>query len=162
MKEIKLKEKKYVSKVVRNKDQKFDFILYINNKPIVQRWFDVKNFNRDSLKSLELRELMGELIGVEGSTGLLTEKLKKESIEYLWGYYNPYYIQNDEEKKDIFENEDIFKLEILYNERKIVTGEFTGNYYPPRVRYQVNIKNEIFDVISLIREYLSKDSYTTI
>lgn len=163
-----MKEKSYTSKVVRSKDQKFDFILYINDKPIVQRWFDVKDFNKDSLKSLELREMLGELIGMDGHTGMLTEKLKKDSIEYLWNNYNPYFVQDDMEVNNSYENTHIFKLDILYDKKPIISGEFSGNMFPigkftkGGSRYHVNIKDEIFDIISVIREYLSKEEYTLV
>ena len=36
-------------------DQRFEFILYINNHIICQRFFNIRDFNEDSLNSFELK-----------------------------------------------------------------------------------------------------------
>ena len=164
-----MKDNTYVSKVVRSKDQKFDFILYINGKPIVQRWFDIKGFNKKALKSYEMKEMMDELIGNEGSTGIVTEKLKKDSMEYLWRNYNPYYEQEQDEveTQSDYENDNVFRLDVLYNKRRVVSGEFPGHNFPIGKyrkyggKFQVDITDIIFDMISIIREYLSREDYNT-
>ena len=52
---------------------RFEFTLYINekkergenNKPIIcQRFFNVRNFNKEVINSLDLKELMDNLVGV--------------------------------------------------------------------------------------------------
>lgn len=161
-------ENVYTSKVVRNKEQNFDFILYLNDKPIVQRWFEINDFNKESLKSMELRQMLGDLIGMDGREGIITKKLKADSIEYLWSNYNPYYIQEEAESLSSYENTHTFRLDILYKGKTFISGEFSGNVFPigkyskDGGRCHVDIYDNIFEIISVIRDYLSRDEYVTI
>lgn len=146
--------------------ERFEFMLRINGHPICQRYFGIRDFNSDSIQSLEIKEMIDSIAGMNngntGSMGLIPDFLKKESRDYLWNYYNPYKVQIKEEinQRDIFEKEDVFTFEFRVDGKTVIETEFTGNYFPPRVRYQVNIKDIIPDIISEIRNTLSKNSYT--
>lgn len=146
--------------------ERFEFMLRINGHPICQRYFDIRNFNEDCINSLELKELMDKLVGMNngpiGSMGLIPDFLKEETREYLWGYYNPWKVQKTEDinQRDIFEKEDTFSFEFRVDNRTVSESTFTGNYFPPKVRYQVNIKKIIPEIIHEFRECLSKNRYT--
>ncbi len=146
--------------------ERFEFMLRINGHPICQRYFDIRNFNEDSINSMEMKELMDDLAGLNngqiGSMGIIPNFLKEKSKDYLWGYYNPWKVQKEEDinRRDIFDKEDIFTFEFRVDGRTVAESVFTGNYFPPKVRYQVNIKDIIPRIISEIRQSLSKKSYT--
>mgnify|MGYP001230367753 CR=1 FL=1 len=136
----------------------YEFLLLINKKPIVGRNFQVKGFNKDSLSSIELKELIDDVVLI------IQNQFKAKSRTYLWRYYNPYLIQNteevDESKKDIYENEDIFTLQIKIKGRVVAQKMFSGNDYPPKVRYDVDIRSIISEIISKIQNGLSLENYT--
>ena len=136
----------------------YEFLLLINKKPIVGRNFQVKGFNKDSLNSIELKELIDDVVLT------IQDQFKAKSRTYLWRYYNPYLIQNteevDETKKDIYENEDIFTLQIKVKGRVVAQKMFSGNDYPPKVGYDVDIRSIISEIISKIQNGLSSENYT--
>jgi hypothetical protein len=140
----------------------YEFILYINNKIVCQRYFNVKGFNPKSINSLEMREIIQE------SCDFIKRDLKNKTLEYLWKFFNPYTVQKEEEidKRNIYENEDFFDLEIKYNdngERKTIAIErFSGNVYPPKVRYSVDIRDLIPTIISNIQDGLNRKTYTEV
>lgn len=145
-------------------DQRFEFVLYINKHIICQRYFSVKDFNEKSLRSYELKLLMDRLIGMGNATtqmGIITNQLKKKSVDYLWKFHNPYAPKKAEEYKNNFEKEDFFDFEIRFDKNAIASGGFSGNYFPPQVRYQVDIKDIIPQIISEIKDTLSQKKYTT-
>ena len=124
----------------------YEFLLLINNKPIVGRNFQIKGFNPESLRSLELKETIDEVIE------LIRYQFKLKSYEYLYKYYNPYITQNlqdleDRGKVDIYANEDMFTFQIKVKGRIVAQSIFTGNDYPPKVRYDVDIRAIISDII---------------
>jgi hypothetical protein len=137
----------------------YEFILYINNKIVCQRYFDIKGFNLKSLSSLEMKEVINDC------SNIVKKDLMKKSLEYLWKYYNPYKPQTEEEidRRNIYENEDFFDLEIRYDDkgyrRSIAKERFSGNVYPPKVRYSVDIRELIPKIISCIQEGLSREKY---
>lgn len=146
--------------------ERFEFMLRINGHPICQRYFDIRNFNEESTHSMEMKELMDRLAGMNngpiGALGIIPNFLKEKSKDYLWGYYNPWKPQKTEDinRRDIFEKEDVFTFEFRVDNRTVAESHFTGNYFPPKVRYQVNIKDIIPKIISEIRQSLSKKRYT--
>jgi len=61
-------------------------------------------------------------------------------------------------REDIFENEDIFDLEIKVDDRVVAARQFTGNLYQQRIRYSVDIRKMIPKIISIITETLSNEN----
>lgn len=146
-------------------EQRFEFVLYINKHIICQRYFNIKDFNEDSLYSLEIKELMDRLVGMNngqfGTLGLIPDHLRKKSVDYLWKFYNPYGPQAEPVYKNIFEKEDTYDFEIRVDKDVVAQNTFSGNFFPPQVRYQVDIKELIPNIINEIKDSLSKKNYTT-
>lgn len=127
--------------------KKFEFLLKINSNIICQRYFAVKNFNQKSVYSLDLIECVNDCVEI------IQSQLKKKSLEYLWGQYNPYEKQTEEQinRTPIYDKEDVFDFEIRIDERIVGTRKFTGNVYPQRVRYSVDVRELIPRIISQIQ-----------
>lgn len=145
-------------------EQRFEFVLYINNHIICQRYFNIKDYNEESPNSLDIKELMDRIVGMNngdfGSMGIIPKHFKKKAIDYLWKNYNPYYPQKEDAYKNIFEKEDIFDFEIKVDKQSVAKSRFSGNFFPPQVRYQVDIKELIPTIISEIKDSLSQKNYT--
>lgn len=146
---------------------RFEFSLLINNNLICQRLFDVKGYNHQVKESLELREMMRDIVGINtndlGAMGIIPSFLKKKSLEYLWGYYDPYRPQKTEEilYKNVNEKIDNFQFEVKVDGEILAVATFSGNQFPPKVRYSVDIRELIPEIIQEIKYYLSKNSYTS-
>lgn len=146
--------------------QRFEFLLLINGNIICQRYFDIRNFNEDSINSLEMKELVDNIAGTNntdfGLMGIIPKFLQVKTREYLWGYYKPHEAQKFEDinRRDSNEKIDDFGFQIRIDGKIVGETLFSGNVFPPKVRYQVNIKDIIPDIIQEIRETLSLKSYT--
>lgn len=136
----------------------YEFLLLINNKPIVGRNFQIKGFKSESLRSLEIKHTVDDVVDI------IKEQFLLKSMTYLWRYYNPYNIQTNEEvseiKKDVYEDEDIFTLQIKVKGRVVAQKIFSGNDYPPKVRYDVDIRAIIPEIIARIQNGLTLKKYT--
>lgn len=135
----------------------YEFYLYINGNIVCQRFFQVRNFNRESLKSIELKEM------IDSITKVIQKDFKNKTEDYLYSYYNPYSIQLEEEidRKNIYENEDFFDVEVKVEGKTAIKKRFSGNIYPPKVRYSVNIKELIPEIITQIQDCLGQKNYET-
>lgn len=142
-------------------EQRFEFVFYINKHIICQRYFSIKDYNEKSSKSLDIKEVMDRIVSIKDPMGIIPQHLKKRSMEYLWKFYNPYAPSKAEPFKNIFEKEDIFDFEIRVDKVAVAQSTFSGNYFPPQVRYQVDIKELIPNIISEIKDTLSQKKYTT-
>jgi len=147
-------------------DERFEFVLYINNHIICQRFFKIRDYNEDSIKSYEMKELMDNICGMNngtfGSLGIIPQYLQKKSREYLWSNYNPYYIQKDEVSKDIFDKEDNFQFEIKVDKVSVGKSQFSGNFFPPKVRYAVDVREIIPSIMSEIRYFMGQKNYSLV
>jgi hypothetical protein len=152
-----------MSEYNKNEELRFQFVLYINDNIICQRYFNIIGFDEASVDSLELKELMESIGGVNGnlgSLGIIPRYLQKKSLTYLWDNYNPYSVQNDENHKSVFERKDNFQFEIKVDEKTIGKTEFSGNYFPPKIRYAVDVREIIPEIMGEIRSQLTQKKYT--
>ena len=135
--------------------KKFEFILYINENIICQRYFSVKDFNPSLLKSIDAKEC------VETCVGIIQSDLKQKTYDYMEKNYNPWKDQKPEDVvvENIFDNEDVFDFEIKTDEKTIVKKRFTGNVYPQRIRYSVDIRKIIPTLIRELQETFSREIF---
>lgn len=144
----------------RRDDNKFEFKLTINDHIICQRYFPINNHDKGEV--YDVKGMMDTLTGmnnngVMGSLGLIPNFLKQRSVNYLWRNYKPYEVQKPEDidKRNIFEKEDIIGFELRCDGRLVAKSAFSGNYFPTKVRYDINIKEIIPDIFSEVRDYMS-------
>lgn len=137
-------------------ETRFEFLLLINGNIICQRYFTINGFNEDSIKSLETKYVHDYCVSI------IKEHLKAKTVDYLWEFYNPYKEQSSEDipRGDIYEKEDVYGFQIRVDKRNIIESTFTGNVYPPKVRYQVDVKELIPRIIGEIREGLTLKKYS--
>ena len=139
----------------------YEFLFLINGNPIVGRNFPIYNFNKDSFNSIELKELVDDCVDI------LKLHFKNKTYDYMYKYYNPYFystaeenVSTDVEVKDIYEEEDFFTFQILHNKKIVVEKIFTGNDYPPQVRYDVDIRKILPKIIDQVQQGLNQKNYT--
>ena len=139
----------------------YEFLFLINGNPIVGRNFPIYNFNKDSFNSIELKELVDDCVDI------LKSHFKNKTYDYMYKYYNPYFystaeenVSTDVEVKDIYEEEDFFTFQILHNKKIVVEKIFTGNDYPPQVRYDVDIRKILPKIIDQVQQGLNQKNYT--
>jgi xylose isomerase len=137
-------------------DYLFDFTLLLNDKIICQRNFDIRDYNHNCQKSLEIKEMISEVIMV------IESQLKNKSLDYLWESYNPFTPKIIPQINSEKIRSDLFKLNISMNSEIMVSGCFDGCKYPPKIRYQVDIKPLVPILIEIIRLYASSDEYDVV
>jgi len=150
-----IEENKYVTP--------YEFLLKINDNIILQRYFNVRNYNSKSINSLEIIEMMDELMEVstyQYNIGLIPNFFKKLCVNKLWSSYHPKYIQTNVKVKDNYENEDVFNFEVLVNNKIVAKSSFSANLFQYSVRRSIDIRKIIPEIIKIICYYLSLKEYT--
>ena len=137
----------------------FEFYLRINGneRPIVGRNFNVKGYNPKSLRSMDIKYCIDDIVS------MIEDQFRAKAEDYLYRYYNPFTKQSQEdiEAKDLFADEDVFSFEIKVHGNVVAQKQFSGNWYPPKVRYDVDIRKLIPGIISKIQKTLSSKKLTT-
>ena len=138
-------------------EQRFEFLLYINGHIIVQRYFNVLGYNDKVLDSMDLKWLYDDCVS------MIQQNLKDKTDDYLWGRFNTYVKQEQEDvpKENIYDKEHTFSFEIKIDKESAIKGDFDGTIYPPAVRYQIDIKALIPEIVYKIRKTLGSKKITT-
>lgn len=146
------------------KEERFEFIFYINNHIVCQRFFNIPNFNEESIVSLEIKEMLDTIGGMKngkfGELGLIPNHLKKKSMELLWDNYNPNTVQSDRSSKYSNKKGDYFQFEVLVDKKVVGKIEFANEFYTLSSENIIDIKDIIYLIISEIKYNLSLKKYT--
>jgi len=124
----------------------------------------VRNFNPESLKSYDLRDCVYRCVELISGSYMVNhpESIRTKTEEYLWTYYNPYLDEYPLPDGSKDPNDDMFVFQIKMGEKLIIESGFRGNHIPPRIRYNIDIRGVIKDILREIRNTLSSPAVTMV
>lgn len=127
--------------------QPFEFTIYLNDNIIVQRYFNVIGFNHKAINSMNFKET------IDYNQGIIEHHLKVKTLDYMndharMFYENPSFDQNSSKDK--------MKMIVKHNDRVISYREWDATIYPVKVRYSVDIREYIYEMITKIQKCLSE------
>jgi hypothetical protein len=113
---------------------KMEFLLTLNDNIVVQRFFNVRGFNPKAKSSVELYEFLVEF------KEELQEYLKMKTLVYMMD--NKDSIIHDPSIMDtsFTDGPEMFNIIIKLGEQTICHRIFDGKFYPPKVRYTVDVR----------------------
>ena len=129
---------------------KMEFLLTLNDNIVVQRFFNVRGFNPEAKNSLELYYFMREL--KEG----LEYHLKMKTVIYMMD--NSESIMHDPSVMDTSytDGPEIFNILVKNGDTTICHRIFDGKYFPPKVRYTVDVRPFLKDVLHELTDIFSE------
>ena len=128
---------------------KLEFLLTCNENIVVQRFFNVRNFNKNANKSTELYDYVRSLCDD------LEYDLKMRSVVYMLD--NEYeIIQNPEVLNTSYTDEDeVFNVFIKADNMTICHRAFNAKLYPPKVRYTVDLRPKLKGILGNLTDIFS-------
>jgi len=128
---------------------KLEFLLTCNENIVVQRFFNVRNFNKNANKSIELYDYVRSLCDD------LEYDLKMRSVVYMLD--NEYeIIQNPEVLNTSYTDEDeVFNVFIKADNMTICHRAFNAKLYPPKVRYTVDLRPKLKGILGNLTDIFS-------
>lgn len=133
---------------------KFEFLLTLENNIICQRYFNVKDHNPDSRRSLDLHYYVQQICEE------ISHDLKIKSSDYLCENQN--YFLNSENVEELNDKKnEYFLLEIKLNDDVFIQRIFPAFYYHPKVRYTVDIRPRLKKILSELTDILSSEDIVT-
>lgn len=128
---------------------KVEFLLMCNDNIVVQRFFNVRNFNKNAHKSEEFYDHITSLCNE------LKYDLKMRSVTYMLD--NQYEISENPEvlNTSITEGPENFNLIIKLGDMTICQREFDAKVYPPKVRYTVDLRPKLKSILAHLTDIFS-------
>jgi hypothetical protein len=133
---------------------KFEFLLTLEKNIICQRFFNVKEHNPKSRRSLDLHDYV-KYICEE-----IAYDLKSKTLDYLNENRDYFYGLEGVESSDENDKES-FLLEIKMGDEVFIQRMFPSNIFHPKVRYTVDIRPNLKRYLSDLTDILSSRQLET-
>jgi hypothetical protein len=128
---------------------KFEFLITLEGNIVCQRFFNVRGYNPKVRRSLDLYYTLSEI-----ATSIQSD-LKRKSIDFL--FENEKFLGNSPDQISA----EHFTMEVKLGDDTIIARQFPASIYPPKVRYTVDVRPEIRNILAKITDTLSQDEYVT-
>ena len=127
---------------------KFEFLLTLEGNFIIQRFFNVKGYNPQARRSLDLHYT------VKNICDEIAEDLKIKSSDYMSENQN-YFLSNENVEDNEAQKEEYFLLEVKLNDDVFISRIFPAHFYHPKARYAVDIRPKVRKILSELTDVLS-------
>ena len=139
------------------KDQesvKLEFLMMVNDNIIVQRFFNVREFNNEGKNSLELYDLLREF------KDDIQTQLSLKTVTYMTD--NMYEIINNPAILDTsyIDGPEYFNIFIKQNDVTICHRQVDAKVYPPKVRYTVDVRPHLKNLLMNLTDIFSSKNLT--
>ncbi len=136
---------------MRDQDQvKMEFLLTLNENIVVQRFFNVRGYNPKARLSVDLYEYMYDVKEV------LHNYLRMKTVVYMLD--NKEAIEHDPNimNTSFTDGDENFHIYVKIGDETICHRIFDGKLYPPKVRYTVDVRPYLKDILSNLTDIFSK------
>jgi hypothetical protein len=140
---------------MRNQDSvKLEFLMMVNDNIIVQRFFNVREFNPKAKNSLELYELLKEF------KEDIQQQLSLKTVTYMSD--NMYEIINNPAilETSYIDGPEYFNIYIKQNDMTICHRQVDAKIYPPKVRYTVDVRPHLKSLLMNLTDIFSSENLT--
>jgi hypothetical protein len=139
------------------KDQesvKLEFLMMVNDNIIVQRFFNVREFNDKAKGSLELYEL------IRGLKDDVQEQLSLKTVTYMTD--NMYEIINNPAilETSYTDGPEYFNIFIKQGDTTICHRQIDAKVYPPKIRYTVDVRPHLKSLLMGLTDIFSSENLT--
>jgi hypothetical protein len=133
---------------------KLEFLLTLNDNIVVQRFFNVRGFIHKSKNSLDLYEYMNDVVDS------LHYDLKMKTVVYLLDNKESIIHDPSVMETSFTEGPEVFNLVIRYGDQVICHRQLDAKLYPPKVRYTVDIRPFLKEVLKELTDIFSSNNLT--
>ena len=132
---------------------KVEFLLTCNDNIVVQRFFNVKGFNKNAHKSEDFYDHMNMICNE------LQYDLKMRSVVYMLD--NKYEISENPAilNTSITDGDENFNLYIKVGDLTICHRRFDAKVYPPKVRYTVDLRPKLKGILNGLTDIFSGKNF---
>lgn len=128
---------------------KVEFLLTLNDNIVVQRFFNVRDFNPKARNSIELYEFIRAL------KDTLQYYLKMKTVVYMMDNQEAIIHDHSVMETSFTDGPEQFNIFVRIGEQTICHRVFDGKLFPPKVRYTVDVRPFLKQVLSELTDIFS-------
>lgn len=128
---------------------KLEFLLTLNENIVVQRFFNVKGFNPKAKNSTELYEFLKDV------SDTLKYDLKMKTTIYMLDNKDAIMHDPTVMETSFTDGPEVFNIYLKLGEQTICHRIFDGKMFPPKVRYTVDVRPYLKDLLKGLTDIFS-------
>jgi hypothetical protein len=128
---------------------KLEFLLTLNDNIVVQRFFNVKGFNPRARNSVDLYEFMKDVADT------LKYDMKMKTVVYMMDNKESIMYDPSVMETSFTDGAENFNMYIKLGEQTICHRIFDGKMFPPKVRYTVDVRPYLKDLLKGLTDIFS-------
>ena len=128
---------------------KLEFLLTLNDNIVVQRFFNVKGFNPRAKNSVDLYEFMKSVAET------LKYDMKMKTVVYMLDNKESIMHDSSVMETSFTDGPENFNMYIKLGEQTICHRIFDGKMFPPKVRYTVDVRPYLKDLLKGLTDIFS-------
>jgi len=128
---------------------KMEFLLTLNENIVVQRFFNVRNYNSQAARSADLAFFMKQ---VEDD---FISDLKMKTVMYMMDNQEAIYLDPEVLNTSNTDEAEYFNMYVKVADEKIFHRIFDAKIYPPKVRYTVDLRPKLKSILSELTDIFS-------
>lgn len=133
---------------------KMEFLLTLNENIVVQRFYNVRNYNPKARRSVQLYELMKD---VENT---LVDDLKMKTVMYMMDNQDAIFLDPDLMNTSNTDGPENFHMYVKISDETIFHRIFDGKMFPPKVRYTVDVRPSLKNILKGLTDIFSGENLT--
>lgn len=144
-----------MNQIMKEQDvTKLEFLMTLNDNIVVQRYFNVKGFNPKAKNSMELYDL------IKNIKETLHYDLKMKTVIYMMD--NKEAIMHDPKIMETSQTDgpEYFNIYVKIGDQTICHRQFDGKLYPPKVRYTVDVRPYLKEILHDLTDIFSETKLT--
>jgi hypothetical protein len=133
---------------------KLEFLMMVNDNIIVQRFFNVRDYNPNAKNSLQLYEYLQDF------KRMFEYELKMKTVEYMLEHQ--YEIMSNPAIMDTSNTNgpEHFKIYLKMGDMTICQRQMDAKLFPPKIRYTVDIRPHIKSLLFDLTDIFSSKKLT--
>jgi hypothetical protein len=131
---------------------KMEFLLTLNENIVVQRFYNVRNYNPKARRSVELHEMMKDIEGV------LVDDLKMKTVMYMLDNQEAIFLDPDLMNTSNTDGPENFNMYVKISDEIIFHRIFDGKMFPPKVRYTVDVRPSLKNILKGLTDIFSGEN----
>ena len=131
-----------------------EFLLTVNEKIIVQRFFNVKGYRHENRNSMEVLHLVDEI------RDNIRHDLKMKTVVYLLENRDLIEANPEVMNTSMTDGPESFNIYVKVNDKTICHRRFDAKLFPPKVRYTVDVRPHIKSILSGLTDIFSAKNLT--
>jgi hypothetical protein len=131
---------------------KLEFLLTVNENIIVQRFFNVKNYNENAKNSEDFYDYVKHI------QSIIQDYLKKRTVIYMLDNKFEIFDNPQVMETSITDGPERFNIYIKSTEKTLCHRVFDAKIYPPKVRYTVDLRPNLKEILSDLTNIFSSEN----